>query len=86
MRIPGAIDRNILKAYEPRASAISGHSRTLESFNFESWDQQMPKTLQELCVESIAMNWAGKEELNIHKSLKFIGTSKLNHRRLSLIQ
>lgn len=65
MRIPSAIDQNTLKAYEPRARIISSCSQTLQSYNFESWDKEIPKTLQELCVESIAKNWAGIVRLKV---------------------
>ncbi|KAJ8913522.1 hypothetical protein NQ315_017073 [Exocentrus adspersus] len=57
MKIPSAIDTNTLKAYEAHPKAVSGHNQALESFNLEAWHQQLPESLQQLCVETIAKNW-----------------------------
>nr|XP_015836066.1 PREDICTED: T-complex-associated testis-expressed protein 1 isoform X2 [Tribolium castaneum] len=63
MRIPVTVNPNTLKTYncynERRIE-----KNTLRSDNLSSWDQAIPKTLQELCLESIAKNWQEKPILD----------------------
>lgn len=60
MRIPSSINANTLKVYElPIDFVQSDENITLQSYNFDNWDKNIPKPLQTLCIEVIADHWTG---------------------------
>ncbi|KAJ3654632.1 hypothetical protein Zmor_013807 [Zophobas morio] len=63
MRIPITINKNTLKTYndyDTNKKIIN----TLQSNNLEEWDKEIPKNLQEICLETIAKNWEAKPLLD----------------------
>lgn len=60
MRIPSSINDNTLKAYEIPYDLIQGdENTTLQSYNFKNWDENIPKSLQTICIVIIAKHWSG---------------------------
>ncbi|KAJ8981722.1 hypothetical protein NQ317_003787 [Molorchus minor] len=64
MRVPNSINLNTLKAYEIHPRNTSKERQNLKSYNLEQWDERLPKTLREICVETIAKNWKDKPILD----------------------
>jgi hypothetical protein len=59
MRIPVTINPNTLKTFNYH-DVNRNVENALQSDNLSDWDQDIPKSLQEICLEAIASNWEGK--------------------------
>ncbi|XP_068904542.1 dynein regulatory complex subunit 5-like [Tenebrio molitor] len=56
MRIPVTINPNTLKTFNYH-DVNRNVENALQSDNLSDWDQDIPKSLQEICLEAIASNW-----------------------------
>lgn len=59
MLIPSTINKKILKLYQTPIT-ITKTNRYVFAEDFAEWDRNLPKTLRELCIKSIAHTWASK--------------------------
>ncbi|XP_066255161.1 dynein regulatory complex subunit 5 [Euwallacea similis] len=62
MRIPSTINENCLKTYTPHKKLLELDK--INSFKFDEWDDKIPKSLREQCVECIARNWSELQVLD----------------------
>lgn len=76
MRIPSSINYNTLKTYElPTQFMRYSENVTIQSYNFKTWDANLPKTLQTLSIEIIAANWTG-EYINVYINIRYLHLDK----------
>lgn len=59
MRYPNTIDKNIYLAYIRKENLARKLDQKLESVNL-NWDLKYPESLVELCIKTIADNWASE--------------------------
>ncbi|XP_066143294.1 dynein regulatory complex subunit 5 [Euwallacea fornicatus] len=62
MRIPSTINENCLKTYTPHNKLLNRDK--INSSKFDEWDDEIPKSLREQCIECIAGNWSELQVLD----------------------
>ncbi|RZC32807.1 NLRC3-like [Asbolus verrucosus] len=63
MRIPVTINPNTIKTYYNEENK-KVKKRVLQSNDLTEWDKNIPKNLQEICLEAIAQNWEANPVLD----------------------
>lgn len=72
MKVPYTINKRILKLYRSPANVFKSSNQIIAE-DFEEWDQNLPKTLKEQCIQTIACNWLS-ESPYFMESLVFSST------------
>lgn len=62
MRYPNKLSKNVYLAYVKKENVEKVTNQKLNSANL-NWDVDLPDTLVEICIKTIADNWSSKLQI-----------------------